>query len=185
MLTENDLIAYLENTLSPDDRQRVEVELEREPQQRRQLLRQAQMASALRIALSDASANDRVKQSVLAVIRGEQEGVLKGRVLADMGGPASHEARSRVRLTSLYMMKRWAESRFALLRPAFAFGSFAACVLLFACLWFLRSGASFSPGIEIPTQVILSSGALAPKPGDMIRSGATTSATVTFSDGTI
>ena len=83
MLTEQELIGYLENTLSSADRQRVEAELERDPQLRRQLVQHAQLEQALRATFADASANDRVKQSVLAILRGGTEGALKQKVLAD------------------------------------------------------------------------------------------------------
>ncbi len=88
MLNEQELIAYLEKTLSPPERQRVEAELERDPQLRRQLVQHARMEQALRTALGGATANERVKQSVLTVLRGEKEAALKSRVLADMNGLA-------------------------------------------------------------------------------------------------
>ena len=83
MLNEPELIAYLENTLAPAARERVEAELERDLQLRRQVLQQSQLDAALRASLGAARANERVKQSVLAVLRGEQEDSLKQRVMAD------------------------------------------------------------------------------------------------------
>lgn len=171
MLTEQELIGYLENELPPADRQRVEAELERDPQQRRQLVQQAQMENALRAALGNA-ANEHVKQSVLTVLRGEQDASLKQRVLAD----TSFVSRPFSLLDSLSAIFR---------RPAWAFSLAAVCIILFLGIWLTTRTAPLADAIETPTQVALASGKLTPKLGDTIRVGNSTSATVTFADGTI
>ncbi|MSU59656.1 MAG: hypothetical protein EXS35_16070 [Pedosphaera sp.] len=171
MLTEQDLIAYLENTLSPTDRQRVEAELERDPQQRRQFIRQRQLDAALRASLGESGSHERVKQSVLAVIRGETEEAIKQQVLAD----TSFTSRPLSILHFLSSIFR---------RPAWTFTAAAACIAIFLGVWFVTRPAPLALAIETPTQVALASGMVTPKPGDTIRASDTTSATVTFADGT-
>lgn len=182
MLNEQDLIAYLENTLSPSDRQRVEAELERDPQLRRELVQQLQMEQALRTALGEATMNDRVKQSVLAVVRGEREEALKQRVLAD----ASPLVRSRRRESA--QTSPWAAISQAigplLRRPAWAFSLAATCVVMFLGVWFTLRPAPLARGIEMPTEVALGSITATLKPGDIIRAGEASSTTVKFADGT-
>lgn len=184
MLSEQEIIGYLENELSPADRQRVEAELERDPEQRRQLVRQIQLDAALRATLNADAANERVKQSVLTVLGGEQDAALKSRVLADMNGLAP-----RARSIAPRESRGLAEQCLALLsifrRPAFALELVAAGVFLFAGVWLAIRPAPLALAIETPTQVMLAAGKLTPKPGDTIRAGDATSATVTFADGTI
>ena len=173
MLNEQELIAYLENALPPTERQRVEAELERDPKLRRQLLQQSQMEHALRATLGDTERNERVKQSVLAVLRGEQEESLKRRVLADAAQPTSI-------LDLLSTLVR---------RPAFAF-ALAACLCLFAGVWFFNQRDSNTPAplslaVETPVLVQLPSGTVTPKSGDTIRVNNSGSGTVAFADGTV
>ena len=172
MLSEQELIAYLENTLSPAERARIEAELERDPQQRRQLMQQAQMENALRAALDNSTASARVKKSVLTVIRGESEEAIKQHVMAD------------TRFTSRpFSIFNFLSSAFR--RPAWAFSLASACLAVFTDVWFATRPAPLAPAIETPSQVALSTGSIVPKTGDTIRAGDATSATVTFADGTI
>lgn len=172
MLSEQDLIAYLENSLAPAERDRVEAELGRDPQQRRQLVQQVQLDAALRTSLAEPQSHERVKQSVLAVIRGESEAALKQHVLADTGSTS----RPSSILDLLASILR---------RPAWTFSLATAGFAIFLGVWFAMRPAPLALAIEIPTQVALASRVSTPKSGDTIRAGDIMSATVTFADGTI
>jgi len=169
MLNEQELIACFEHTLSPAERARVEVELERDPQLRAELVRQSQLDHALRAALGSTTANERVKQSVLAVIRGEQESSLKGQILADT---ANLRPQPSV-LAWLFSMLR---------RPAFGL-SFAGALALLV-VWFVQRPAAIATGIELPTRLELAGSSTPPKRGEAVRAPANSSATVKFADGT-
>ena len=183
MLTEQELIAYLEKTLSPAERARVETELDRDPQQRRQLVRQIQLDAALRAALGESEAKERVKQSVLAVMRGETEEAIKQQVLADTTflsrGSRREEAQSSQPFSILHRLSSF------LRRPAGAFSLAAACCAVFFGVWFATRPAPTALALETPTLVALSSGSIVPKAGDTIRTESSASATVKFADGTI
>ena len=172
MLTEPDLIAYLENSLAPAERDRVEAELERDPQQRRQLVQQVQLDAALRTSLAEPQSHERVKQSVLAIIRGESEETLKQHVLTDTR-PTSRPSSILDLLASI------------LRRPAWTFSLATAGLAIFFGVWFAMRPAPLALAIETPTQVALASTVITPKSGDTIRAGDKISATVTFADGTI
>ena len=185
MLNEQELIAYLENTLSPAERQRVEVELERDPQQRHQLVRQIQLDAALRASLGESVANERVRQSVLAVVRGESEEALKQKVLTDTQA-LERPANSKPPLI-------W-EKALATLQKIISGGfEFAghhrwatACVVL-VCMglsvWFFLAGAARR--VELPVLVQLRTGTVQASQGKIIRAGSEGSASVKFADGTI
>ncbi|PYI84727.1 MAG: hypothetical protein DME26_12795, partial [Verrucomicrobia bacterium] len=81
MLTQGQLIAYWEGTLRPAERARVEELLREDAVARQQLLDQQRIHEALRVMLANDAANERVKQSILAVVRGQSEPQLKARVL--------------------------------------------------------------------------------------------------------
>lgn len=183
MLNEQELIAYLERTLAPAERQRIEAELERDAQQRRQLLRQIQLDAALRASLGKSGSHERVKQSVLAVLRGESVESIKQQVLEDttfLSRGSQREAAQTSRLFSIFHLL----SSF-LRRPAWAIPLAAACLVVFVGVWFaLRPGSSLL-AIETPTQIELATGPMTPQLGDTIRAGASSSATVKFADGTI
>ena len=183
MLTEQELIAYLENTLSPAERQRVEVEMDRDPQQRRQLVRQIQLDAALRATLGESVANERVKQSVLAVVRGESEESIKQQVLEDTTflsrSSRRKEAQSSQPSSILHRLSSF------LRRPAWAFSLAAACLAVFIGVWFATRPVPTALAIEMPTQVALSSGSIVPKVGETIHVEDSASATVKFADGTI
>lgn len=169
MLNEQELIAYLENTLSPAERQRVEAELERDPQLRRQLVRQAQLDTALRVTLSSDAANERVKQSVLAVTRGERDEALKKQILADTTNTRP-------------VPSIWEWLAGLARRPAFTV-SFAAALVLLA-VWFTQRPAMNTAAIELPVRVELAGNPILPTPGNTIRATTNSSATVKFADGT-
>jgi anti-sigma factor RsiW len=185
MLNEQEVIAYLENTLSPAGRGRVEAALERDPKLRREVVRQAQMEHALRAALGEATANERVKQSVLAVLRGGSEAALKRAVLRD--------TRPRVRAGGAKPALRWI-GLLAGIRAAMSGGfefagnhRWAAVILLLLGLglpvWVLLPGAVRD--VEVPVLVQFQSGTVRALAGQGIRAGQTASATVRFADGTI
>lgn len=169
MLNEQDLLAYLENTLSPVERERVEAELERDPQARRELLRQFQLDAALRAALGAEAAHQRVKQSVLAIVRGGREDALKSQILADTAASPSHPS-----------VWEWMTGRAR--RPAFSLGFAAALVLL--VLWFIQRPTTLAVDVELPSRVEMADVSKQPKSGEIIRADATRAATVRFADGT-
>src|ERR1041385_5338294 len=81
MLTQEQLIAYLEGTLAPTERADVDRLLTNDTVAQRQLAEQLQIDHALRVLLGNAAAHERVKQSILAVVRGESVEQLKARVI--------------------------------------------------------------------------------------------------------
>lgn len=185
MLNEQELIGYLENTLSPAERQRVEAELERDPLLRHQLVQHAQLEQALRATFADASANERVKQSVLTILRGETEAALKQKVLTDTQ-PHGYPANSEQPLI-------W-EKAFSFIQKLIG-GGFelagqhrraTACGILL-CIglagWLIVTGAARH--IELPVLVQLPAGIVQAVAGEIIRASTTGSATVKFADGTI
>lgn len=183
MLSQHDLIAYLENTLPPAERLRVEAALERDPQQRRQLLQNVRLDAALRASLGKPGSHERVKRSVLAVLRGETEEAIKQQVIEDTTFLSSRlrieAAQASQPFSILHLL------RSCLRRRAWAIPLAAACLALCFAVWFALRGATFSPAIETPTLVALSSGAIVPKAGDSVRVNASGSGTVKFADGTI
>ncbi|MBI3879982.1 MAG: FecR domain-containing protein [Verrucomicrobia bacterium] len=84
MLTPEQLDAYLDGSLDAAERARVEQLLAGDAAARRQVLEQRAMDHALRATLGGEASRDRVKQSVLAVVRGQTLLKLKARVLHDM-----------------------------------------------------------------------------------------------------
>lgn len=175
-MNEQDLIAYLEKTLPAAERARVEAELERDPHLRRQLVQQSQLDAALRAALGPA-ANERVKQSVLAVLRGEADAALKQRVLADTNFATRDGSRGRPATFSiLHLLSSLVR------RPAFGFSFVAALVLL--VVWFAQHPTTTVVDIELPTRIELDGNSTSPKSGETIRAAANSSATVKFADGT-
>lgn len=173
MLNEQELIAYLENALPPAERARVETELERDPQLRRQLMQQTQLDAALRAALASDAANERVKQSVLAIVRGKREESLKQHILDD------------TTFTRREPSSAWAWLAALVRRPAFMLSLVAACFALVAGVWLATRPPSASASMEMPTRVELASGTIKPKFGETIRADASSSTTVKFADGTV
>ncbi len=173
MLNEQDLIAYFENTLPPAGRQRVEAELDRDPQGRGELMRQIQLDAALRASLGEVEAVERVKRSVLAVTRGESDEAIKQHVLDDTLSTARSHANWFAWLAGM------------LRRPAWGVALATASLALFIGLWMvIRSGHATSD-VEAPSQVVLASGSIVPKVGDTIRAASSASATIRYADGTI
>lgn len=181
MLTEQQLIAYLEGTLGPEDRAAVEAALDQDPALRQQVLAQASMESALRVSLGGRDTHARIRDSVLAVVRGEQEDRLKRRVLADTAAPARTEP--------------WWRGFFQ--RPAWVTGLAGACLLLVvAGWWFLRerpAGPSELPSLVHATGASLSragrtstwTAAYQPQPGDELQLGADRPGFLRYADGTV
>lgn len=183
MLSEQELMAYLENTLPPGERARVETELERDPLLRGQLVRQSQMDNALRAALASDAADERVKQSVLAIVRGEREESLKQQILADTTFTARSRRREEAHTSPPSSILHPPSSFFR--RPAWAFSLAAACLALLAGVWFAHRPSLTAANVELPTRVELAGGTINPKPGETVQVEHSTSATVKFADGTI
>jgi tetratricopeptide (TPR) repeat protein len=83
MLSQEQLIGYLEGTLSAAERAQVEALLADDPAAQQQLAEQQSLDQALHVLLGDATSNERVKQSILAVVRAAPAERLKARVLED------------------------------------------------------------------------------------------------------
>ena len=204
MLNEPEIIGLLDGTLSPEELARLAALLESDPTARAQLREQTQMDNALRVALGSDAAHERVKQSVLAVVRGESEAVIKQQVLHDTTSlarsrrheEAEESPRSPIRLLTSAATEFFASIR----RPAWAMGfAGAACVLL--AFWFtLRLGKHWPPVVaEMPSAVsaptgsewrrgkalLPQTGSFVPQPGDTLRVALDASGTVKFADGTV
>ncbi len=184
-----------------NEQERIEAELERDPQLRRQLLQHAQMEQALRASLGGANSNERVKQSVLTVVRGEQEDALKQRVMADATrnadslsavSPTGSRQRAHPSAGCQPAKRQTASRRYGVLasllnsfrRPAFAVGLVAVSLAIFAAIWFGARPTVIVANLELPSRIQLASGAVVPKVGDAIQVSDSGSATVTFADGT-
>ena len=83
MLSQEQLIGYLEGTLSAAERAQVEGLLADDPAAQQQLAEQQGLDHALHVLLGDPAVNEQVKQSILAVVRAAPAEQLKARVLAD------------------------------------------------------------------------------------------------------
>ena len=86
MLTPDQLLAYLEGTLDAEERARVEESLASDPAAQRQLAEQQSMDQALRVVLGDRVDQERVKQSILTVVRGVPLAQLKAQVMETTAG---------------------------------------------------------------------------------------------------
>jgi len=187
MLTERELSAWLEGELSPEERRRVEAELDLDPQAARELAGQARLDAALRCALGKADSAERVKQSVLAVVRGEGESAIKRRILAETT-PASRRPRwsrprhppvvdALIRLLPTPIPPAWA----SILALGF-------CLLagLSIAMWRgSNNPAALAGGMELPNLIETGGRAWAPRPGETIRVAAAGSGAITFADGTV
>jgi tetratricopeptide (TPR) repeat protein len=95
MLSPEQLSGYFEAALSDAERAQVEAQLASDPAARRQLAEQRCLDQALRVLFGSQAANERIKQSVLAVIHGASAAQLRARVLEDTSAAsASDEAKS-------------------------------------------------------------------------------------------
>ncbi|HSH95746.1 MAG TPA: FecR family protein [Roseimicrobium sp.] len=173
MLTEQDIVAYVENTLSSTERIRVEAELETDEALRREVLQQLQLDRALLVSLGDAAANERVKQSVLSVLEGESEERIKQQVLKD-----TIRSGGRRRATV-----SWWDVIFR--RPAWVFGMVAASLLVIAGIMISIRYAGGALAIELPASIVTATGSIVPKIGESVRIPASGSGTVRFVDGTV
>ena len=126
MLSEQELIAYLENALPPAERTRVEAELERDNVLRRQLVAQAGMDRVLRAALGG---REVIKQKVL-----EETAFIPRARRRDSAAPSGLSA-----------MLDWL---FTTLRQPAAIGVVAVCVLLVGVGLWLRSSPGGSTGLR-------------------------------------
>jgi tetratricopeptide (TPR) repeat protein len=83
MISEPQLIDYIAETMAPGQRAMLEAELPRDRAAQQQLAEQQLMDQALRVALGRKVAEERIKNSILAVVRGVASEELRARVLAD------------------------------------------------------------------------------------------------------
>lgn len=199
MLTEEELIAYLENSLPAAERAAVELELDGNPELRRKLIAQVQLDRALRVSFGGRAAHERVKQSVLAILRAESEECLKRSVLADAmrgnppaaakakgwaGAPGDRLAVALHHLAALFT--GWRGAAVA-----------ATCVILLVAIIGWRPGREDAGEMEMPSLVqafgavliragesVSLSQEYQPHVGDELQLSATSPATVRFSDGT-
>jgi tetratricopeptide (TPR) repeat protein/anti-sigma factor RsiW len=108
MLDEPRLIAYVAGTLDPEERARLEAELATDRSAQRLLAEQQLMDQALRVALGGARADERVKQSILAVVRGMSVERLRAQVLEHT--VACPPTSVRTRSGWLGQLSAWAET---------------------------------------------------------------------------
>lgn len=185
MLTEPQLIAYVEGTLSPDERAQVEAALAQDESLRRRVLEQMRLDAALRAALGP-KANERVKQSVLAILRGESEAALKRQVAAAVKPRPFNSwitgAQEITRRFTTAATGRW------------AFAGATAALVLFVWFGTVRSGRT---QVELPSLVqandaqVVRDGTPSPwsanyvaRAGDELRVSPSNSGTIRFADGT-
>ncbi len=83
MLTQEQLIACLENSLDPVERVRLEESLAADADAQRQLADQHRIDQALRVVIGNGAAHERVKQSILAVVQGRAVEKLKAEVIEE------------------------------------------------------------------------------------------------------
>src|SRR5262249_3388389 len=95
MLEQRELIAYLEDELSPAEHARIERALPEEPAARSELQPQQQISRALAALLANDTANARLKQSILSVLRAHSPEQFKAQVLADTSELAARRQNER------------------------------------------------------------------------------------------
>jgi len=204
VLTEHQLTGFIEDTLSADERAQVEAALTQDETTRRRVLEQIRLDAALRATLGGAAASERVKQSVLAVLRGESEAELKEQVLADTTFISRSSRRKEAQTGSERESKSFltlVATRFLawLRQPALAISLAAACIAF--GLWLALPGGRNAPRLvaEMPsavtapassewsrgeTTLALTAG-FVPQSGDELVVAPSASATVRFADGTV
>lgn len=213
MLSEQEIAGLLDGSLSPEEQARLCRLVEDDPDVRRQLREQFQMDNVLRVTVGSAAANERVKQSVLAVVRGESEAAIKQHVLDDTTFLSRSRRREEAQTSrpsgKVSLLTSAATNLFeSLRRPAWALSFAAACLCLGFGAWFaLRSNRphtlSLAAAVETPVRVdypkgttILSApntkiqhdgsaGSFTPRSGDGLRVSEFSSATIRFADGTV
>lgn len=210
MLTESQLIGYIEGTLPADERTQVEAALAQDAALRQRVLEQMRLDAALRATLGGVKAGERVKQSVLAVLRGESDAALKRQVLEDtthLHRPAATPLAAAVQQRPwLPAIGDWLSA--LLRRPAWAAGLAAACIVLALGVWMIVRSNPAKPDefatLETPQRVDFPAGtemfprpgtkiqfnnqrpgSFTPQPADGLRVGESASGTITYADGTI
>lgn len=178
MIDRDTLIAYLEGRLPESDRARVEREWETDPDALKQFVEQKQIDQALRAFLAKPEAQERVKESILAVVRGESQEHLKQRVLTSVGDGPNLLSRIRDWLTV----------------PRLVFVT--ACAVVLICAVMMRDSekpVELAATIEgVTGQVTLVRGSetqpgtngFRSLPGDVVRVSDEGAATLAFADGT-
>ncbi len=205
MLTESQLIGYVEGTLPTDERAAVEAALAQDAALRRRVLAQMRLDAALRASLGSAKANEHVKQSVLAVLRGESEAAIKRQVLEDTTHLHRPTAAVKRRPFNLWVSDVGGaiSHRFT----AAATVGTAACLVLALGVWLgVRSGSTkpdvlaameMPQRVDFPTNTLRfprpgveirydgRAGSFTPQPGDGLRIGEAASGTIAYADGTV
>jgi tetratricopeptide (TPR) repeat protein len=154
MLSQEQLIGYLEGTLSAAERAQVEGLLADDPAAQRQLAEQRGLDQALHVLLGDATSNEQVKQSILAVVRAAPAEQLKARVLEETSGaqltgvgtPARWIAKLLEWASGTWAawgsqsVRAWELVRRLSAAPArrWAFATVSAALVLAACFFWLR-----------------------------------------------
>ena len=95
MLNQELLAAYFADALAPAELAQTELQIAADQDSRRALADQQLIDQALRVALGGPDADERVKQSVLAVVRATSIEQLRAQVLAETSGRWSVEASER------------------------------------------------------------------------------------------
>lgn len=210
MLNEQEITDLLDGTLSSEERARLGKLLEADSEARRELREQSQLDNVLRVALSGATTHERVKQSVLAVVRGESEDAMKQQVLEDTTfiSRSSRREEAQTKVSQSLLTSAATNLMDLFRRPAWAFSFVAVCVCLGLGAWFVMrvnhpQPLSFASAIETPSHVDFpvdsemfprpgtkiqfdrSAGSFTPQPGDGLRVGDSGSGTVRFADGTV
>lgn len=209
MLTESQLIGFIEGTLPQEERAQVEAALAQDAALRRRVLEQMRLDTALRATLGGVKAGARVKQSVLAVLRGESDAALKRQVLED----TTHLHRPVVPVAAAVKRRPWLPAiddwlSALLRRPAWAAGLAAACLVLALGAWLIVRSGPAKPddlaALETPQRVDFSAGtemfprpgteiqfnhqrpgSFTPQPADGLRIGESASGTIAYADGTV
>ncbi|MEW6161009.1 MAG: FecR domain-containing protein [Verrucomicrobiota bacterium] len=190
-MTQEEFIAYLENALGPEQRARVEEELSRDPAALREMSDQLRMDQALRVLLGDKKEQDRVKQSILAVIEAKPLQTLKAEVLDSM------QARSTPSFkTKSTRLQEWVARQISKCLPnptpkfAWASAGLAVTLVFVGLWWFATQRGDWAALADVSHEVTvirstasqLARSGYALEPGDHIRIAAKSAATIRFRD---
>lgn len=182
MLTAEQIVAWLDDELDEAERARFEAQLRAEPDAAERLFDQARLDQALRVALGRPESSARLKESILAVVRGLPLPELDARVRE-----TTFHRRSKPALW-LAALRRWFQGRRRVL--AWGLAGFAALVLVFNWpraarpavprIVFATPGAVVTRGNQarpVPATAAL-------QPGDELALAESEFATVELPDGT-
>ena len=204
MIDRDTLLAYLDDALDPETRERVEAELAHDPEARRFVAEQRKMDRLLRSALRPATQKHRIKQSILAAVRASAPEEIKARVIETTGA-------TRVSPTDRLGVRAWAQvrgftastvQRFNALtlqwRLAYIAGTAAIVILALSTWFYFRPAPSsriavgqFAAVVGQPTVQRIGARSPLPAPrsvpvflGDRIETHDADKAEIQFNDGT-